>query len=255
MSDDSKNFEEECRQQIASQGADQELQDLTQQWISRAAHHNYSYHFQWLGRPVIQHPQDIVAIQQLIWEIQPELIIETGVARGGSLILSASILELVALCGGPQGAKVVGVDIDIREHNRLAIEEHPMFKRIHLIEGSSVDIDTYEKVRAHIVENQRVLVFLDSNHTHDHVLDELNLYAPLTSIGSYCVVFDTIVEDMIGVDYSNRPWAKGNNPKTAVHAYLDKKKTIDESHFEIDKSWDDRLLITVAPNGFLRRTA
>lgn len=253
MSDDSKQFQAECNAQIAAQGADETLKELTNKWVSRAAHHNYSYHFEWLGRPVIQHPQDMMAIQQLLWEIKPDVVIETGVARGGSLILSASILELVAMCGGPKEAKVVGVDIDIRAHNRAAIEAHPLAGRVHLVQGSSTDDSVVKAVKAHIKPTDTVLVFLDSNHTHQHVLDELRLYGPLTTPGSYCVVFDTIVEDMVGVDYSNRPWDKGDNPKTAVWAYLNETASNPGLSFEVDEDWDNRLLITVAPGGFLKR--
>ena len=208
----------------------------------------YSYNFSWLGRPIIQYPQDIVAMQELIWSVQPDLIIETGIAHGGSLIFSASMLELNAACGGPPDAEVLGVDIDIRAHNRAAIEAHPMFKRITMIEGSSIAPDIIAQIKAKAAGQQRVLVCLDSNHTHDHVLAELEAYAPLTSVGSYCVVFDTIIEDMPAGSFPDRPWDQGNNPKTAVWEYL---KTHPE--FEIDKSIPHKLLITVAPDGFLKR--
>jgi cephalosporin hydroxylase len=164
----------------------------------------YSYNFSWLGRPIIQYPQDIIAMQELIWSIQPDLIIETGIAHGGSLIFSASMLELNAACGGPQDAEVLGVDIDIRAHNREAIEAHPMFKRTSMIEGSSIAPEIIEQVKLKAAGKQRVLVCLDSNHTHDHVLAELEAYAPLTSVGSYCVVFDTIIEDMPAELFSDR---------------------------------------------------
>ena len=208
----------------------------------------YSYNFSWLGRPIIQYPQDMIAMQELIWSIQPDLIIETGIAHGGSLIFYASLLELNAACGGPPDAEVLGVDIDIRAHNRAAIEAHPMFKRITMIEGSSIAPDIIAQIKAKAAGQQRVLVCLDSNHTHDHVLAELEAYAPLTSVGSYCVVFDTVIEDMPAEMFPDRPWGPGNNPKTAVWDYL---KTHPE--FEIDKSIPHKLLITVAPDGYLRR--
>lgn len=172
----------------------------------------YSYNFSWLGRPIIQYPQDIVAMQEIIWSVQPNLIIETGIAHGGSLIFSASMLELNAACGGPQDAEVLGIDIDIREHNRQAIESHPMFKRISMIEGSSIDPKIIEQVRRETAGKQSVLVCLDSNHTHDHVLAELEAYAPLVTVGSYCVVFDTIIEDLPDDMFPDRPWGVGNNP-------------------------------------------
>jgi hypothetical protein len=164
------------------------------------------------------------------------------------LIFSASILELKAICGGSQHAEVVGIDIDIREHNRKAIESHPMFKRISMIQGSSIAPDIVEQVKAKAANKRKILVCLDSNHTHEHVLAELEAYAPLTSVGSYCVVFDTVVEDLPANMFGDRPWGVGNNPKTAVWEYL---KTHPE--FEIDKSIQHKLLITVAPDGYLKR--
>ncbi len=224
------------------------LQQQAQSFFETSITTKYSYKFSWLGRPIIQYPQDMVAMQELIWKVQPDLIIETGIAHGGSLIFSASMLELNAICGACQDAEVLGVDIDIRAHNREAIEAHPMFKRISMIQGSSVDPEIIEQVKAKASGKQKILVCLDSNHTHDHVLAELEAYAPLTSVGSYCVVFDTVIEDLPDNMFSDRPWSKGNNPKTAVWEYL---KTHPE--FEIDKSIQDKLLITVAPDGYLKR--
>jgi len=208
----------------------------------------YSYNFSWLGRPIIQYPQDIIAMQELIWSIKPDLIIETGIAHGGSLIFSASMLELNAACGGPQDAEVLGLDIDIRAHNREAIEAHPMARRISMIQGSSIALEVIEQVKVKAAGKQRVLVCLDSNHTHDHVLAELEAYAPLTTVGSYCVVFDTLIEDMSADMFPDRPWGTGNNPKTAVWEYL---KVHPE--FEIDKQIDHKLLISVASDGYLKR--
>lgn len=186
-------------------------------------------------------------MQELIWSIQPDLIIETGIAHGGSLIFSASMLELNAACGGPPKAEVLGLDIDIRAHNREAIEAHPMFKRISMIQGSSIAPEIIEQVRAKAAGKRRVMVCLDSNHTHDHVLAELKAYAPLTSVGSYCVVFDTAIEEVPAEMSADRPWGPGNNPKTAVWEFL---KTTDR--FEIDQEIPNKLLITVAPDGYLR---
>jgi cephalosporin hydroxylase len=188
------------------------------------------------------------------------LIIETGIAHGGSLILSASMLALLDMSDAieagqvmdPQKSKrkVLGIDIDIRAHNRAAIEAHPMASRIQMIQGSSIAPEVIAQVQQIAEAYSRILVCLDSNHTHDHVLAELNAYAPLTSIGSYCVVFDTIVEDMPEDMFPDRPWGPGNNPKTAVWEYL---KTHPE--FEMDKSIQHKLLITVAPDGYLKRIA
>lgn len=246
--DDHEKFLRECAEEIAIQGADPELARASRAWFDAANAKKYSYHFQWLGRPIIQYPQDIVAMQEILWSVQPDVVIETGIARGGSLIFYASMLELNAACGGPGDAFVLGIDVDIRAHNRAAIEAHPMAKRIRMIEGSSVAPDVVARVKAEAAGRQRVLVSLDSNHTHDHALAELEAYAPLTSVGSYCVVFDTVIEDMPAELSSNRPWSRGNNPKTAVREYL---KT--HSEFEIDRRIDHQLLLSVAPEGYLKR--
>ena len=203
---ESDKFKEQCRSEVESQGKDKTLLSLTQKWVNSANSKKYSYHYEWLGRPIIQYPQDMVAMQELVWRIKPDLIIETGIAHGGSLIMSASMLALLDLCDGIESSstidpnkskrKVLGVDIDIRPHNRAAIEAHPMASRIQMIQGSSIDPEIIAKVQALASSYSRVLVCLDSNHTHEHVLAELNAYAPLTSVGSYCVVFDTIIEDM-----------------------------------------------------------
>ena len=243
-----KKFEQEVRDRIENNGQNEDLVTSARAFMKASTLPKYSYNFSWLGRPIIQYPQDIVAMQELIWSVQPDLIIETGIAHGGSLIFSASLLELNAACGGPPDAEVLGVDIDIRAHNRAAIEAHPLFKRITMIEGSSISPEIIAQVKAKAAGQRRVLVCLDSNHTHDHVLAELEAYAPLTSVGSYCVVFDTIIEDMPAGSFPDRPWDQGNNPKTAVWEYL---KTHPE--FEIDKSIPHKLLITVAPDGYLRR--
>ena len=191
----------------------------------------------------------MIAMQEIIWDVKPDLIIETGIAHGGSLIFSAAMLELVSVCTGIEG-EVLGIDIDVRPHNRKAIEEHPLSKRITMIEGSSIDLEIFRQVNEKIQYKKRILICLDSNHTHEHVLAELELYAPLTTIGSYCVVFDTVVEDMPRELAGDRPWGPGNNPKTAVHQYL-------KSHpeFEIDKNIDNKLLISVAPDGYLKRVS
>ena len=246
--DENDRFRQQVRANIEGIGQDRSIQASSRDWLRDVTPHRYSYNFTWLGRPIIQVPQDIVALQELIWSVQPDLIIETGIAHGGSLVFSASMLELNAACGGPADAEVLAVDIDIRAHNRVAIEAHPMSRRISMIQGSSIAPEIIELVKARAAVKRRTLVFLDSNHTHDHVLAELAAYAPLTSVGSYCVVFDTIVEDMPAEMFPDRPWGPGNSPKTAVWAYL---KTHPE--FEIDRQMDHKLLISVAPDGYLRR--
>ncbi len=242
------SFDEERERRIAENGRNAELRAKASALMDASIASGYSYNFSWLGRPIIQYPQDIVGMQEIIWLAKPDLIIETGIAHGGSLVFSASMLELNANCGGPADAKVLGIDIDIRAHNRAAIENHCMFKRIEMIQGSSVAPDVITQVIARAAGKQSVMVCLDSNHTHDHVLAELRAYAPLTSAGNYCVVFDTIIEDMPSSLILGRPWGPGNNPKTAVWQFL-------KSHpeFEIDRDMYNKLMMSVAPDGFLRR--
>jgi len=243
-----KAFEDEVRDRIDANGQNETLLETARAFTEASTRPRYSYNFSWLGRPIIQYPQDIVALQEIIWSLQPDLIIETGIAHGGSLIFSASMLELNAACGGRPDGEVVAVDIDIRAHNRTAIEAHPLSRRISMIEGSSTAPEVVAAVEAKARGKSCVLVCLDSNHTHAHALAELEAYAPLTSVGSYCIVFDTIIEDLPEDMYPDRPWGPGNNPKTAVREYL-------EGHpeFEIDTRIDHKLLISVAPQGYLRR--
>ena len=243
-----KTFDQEVCDRLDANGQNQPLVAAAHAFTMASTVPKYSYNFSWMGRPIIQYPQDVFAMQELIWSIQPDLIIETGIAHGGSLIFSASMLELNAVCGGPADAEVIAVDIDIRSHNREAIEAHPMFKRISMIQGSSVAPEIVEQIRQLAATKQRVLVCLDSNHTHEHVLAELLAYAPLTSPGSYCVVFDTLIEDMPKSMYPDRPWGPGDNPKTAVKEFLST-----HPEFEIDTRIDNKLLISVAPQGYLKR--
>ena len=264
-----KAFQEECQSRIASY-PNSELEQMARNFMRASTQPKYSYNFNWLSRPIIQYPQDIVAMQELIWQIKPDLIIETGIAHGGSLIMSASMLAMLDYCEAVEDGntldpratrrRVLGIDIDIRAHNREAIEAHPMAHRIDMIQGSSIAPEIIVQVHEIAKTFERVLVILDSNHTHDHVLAELEAYAPLTSRDSYCVVFDTVVEDLPDEMFPDRPWGKGNNPKTAVWEYL--RRSTDEGrkapngaplHFEIDKSIENKLLITVAPDGYLRR--
>jgi len=204
----------------------------------------YSYNFSWMGRPVIQYPQDMLAMQEIIWNLKPDLIIETGIAHGGSLIYYASLLELIG------HGEVVGIDIDIRKHNRDEIERHPMFKRIKMIQGSSIDPTIVAEVATHTIDKKMILVLLDSNHTHDHVLAELKMYSPFVSLNSYIIVYDTIVEKLPQnyLPGHERPWGIGDNPMTAMHTFIK-----NNPQFEIDKSINNKLLISVAPDGYLKR--
>lgn len=248
MMDDSEEFERESLAEIKRQGNDTELKEKSLDWIKKANMSKYSYHFKWLGRPIIQYPQDIVALQEIIFKIKPDLIIETGVARGGTLVLSSSMLELNALCGGPADAKVIGIDIDLREHNKNAIDSHPLSKRIRTLKGSSIDPRVVEEIRSYAKNKKSILVYLDSNHTHEHVARELEVYSPLVTKGSYCIVFDTIIEDLPKDTHPNRPWNVGNNPKTAVIEFLK-----NNPEFKIDTEIDNKLLVSVAPQGFLQK--
>lgn len=254
----SNSIQESIVKGMSIQQNDAGAKDLFRQFLTQTAKYSYTYRFNALGRPIIQFPQDMVAMQELIWAIKPDLIIETGIAHGGSLVLSASMLALLDVCEAIEFGqmldpkvsrrKVLGIDIDIRPHNRTAIEAHPMASRIEMIQGSSIAEDVIAHVHNFAMNYSRILVCLDSNHTHEHVLAELQAYAPLTSSGSYCVVFDTAVEDMPKEMFPDRPWGPGDNPKTAVWEYL-------QSHpeFVIDKEIEEKLLITVAPDGYLKR--
>jgi len=264
------DFNREVQDNINLISKDNELKQLTLSWIQGVSRYKYSYNFSYMGRPLIQFPQDIVAMQELIWQVKPDLIIETGIAHGGSLIMSASMLSMLDYCDAIKAGlpfdpratsrRVLGIDVDIRAHNRAAIESHPMAHRIDMIQGSSIAPGTVQQVRQYAKQYNKILVCLDSNHTHEHVLAELEAYAPLTSRNSYCVAFDTLIEDMPSSAFPDRPWGKGNNPKTAVWEYLRRlkkegRKANDGASlaFEIDKNIENKLLITVAPDGYLKR--
>jgi cephalosporin hydroxylase len=240
--DPAKQHEADVAENIRRLAADGDLQALSRIWIRETARYRYSYNFRWLGRPIIQYPQDVFALQEILWDVKPDLVIETGIAHGGSLVFYASMLEMLG-----EGGRVLGVDVDIRSHNRAAIEAHPMSKRIEMIEGSSVDPRIIEAVRRRAAQSSSVLVVLDSSHTHAHVLAELEAYEALVRPGGYIVVLDTVVEDMRADDFPNRPWGPGNSPKTAVHEFLQHN-----TRFEVDRDLDAKLLISVAPEGYLR---
>jgi cephalosporin hydroxylase len=242
-----KNFEQERDVLVKSNGENKTLKSAAYNFLVESADVNYSYNFSWMGRPIIQYPQDMIALQEIIWKVKPDLIIETGIAHGGSLIFTASMLTLLEACGEIENGQVLGIDIDIREYNKKAIEDHPMSKKITMFEGSSVSDTMIEKVHEFAKRGKKIMVILDSNHTHEHVLAELKAYAHLVSVGSYCVVFDTLIEDMPRGFY-NRNWDKGDNPKTAVWEFLET-----HSEFEIDKDMQNKLMITVAQDGYLKR--
>ena len=263
-------FQDRVAEGIRKNGEDQDFIDLSNAWVRKSILHSYAQNFTWLGRPVLQVPQDLYATQELIWTCRPDLIIETGIAFGGSLVMNASMLALLDYCDAiatgsvldPKAGrrKVVGVDIDIRPHNRVAIDAHPLRHLIHTIEGSSIAPDVMNKIVTHIEGHERIMVLLDSNHTHEHVLAELKLYAPFVSKGSYCVVWDSGIEDLPDEMCSDRPWGKGNNPKTAVWEYMkilkdEGRKALDGGalHFEYDHTIEQKVMITASPDGFLKR--
>ena len=253
-----KKFKETSYENISKMSKDANLKNISNEWIKEITQYKWAFNFEYLGLTAIQFPNDVWALQEIIWKTKPDLIIETGVAHGGSLIFSASMLAILDLSEklqkkeiyDPKESKkmVLGIDIEIRKHNKQKILDHPFSNYIELIEGSSTDKELFQKVLKIAKSYNNVLVILDSNHSHDHVLEELKLYSQLINIGSYCIVLDTIIEDMPKNFFNDRPWDKGNNPKTAVYEFLK-----NNSCFEIDNQICNKLLITVAPDGFLKR--
>lgn len=242
MSSKGSSVEPKSIELIEQMHADPSIGELARDLFVRSCEYRYSYNFSWLGRPVIQYPEDLVALQEIIWSVRPDCVFETGIAHGGSIIFYASLLKLL---GGERF--VLGVDIDIRAHNRAAIETHPVADRIEMIEGSSIDPDVVKFVFERIGDRTNVVVVLDSNHTEDHVLAELRAYSPLVRKGGYLIVMDTVVEHMPEDAFPDRPWGVGNNPMSAVKKFLSENK-----RFEMDPEYNGKLLLTVAPNGYLR---
>jgi len=236
-------FEKQNKKHIDTMSKDNEFRKISHRWFLHSVKHEYSYHFKWLGLPIIQYPQDIVAYQEIIWNIKPDLIIETGIARGGSLVLSASMLQLIGK------GQVLGIDINIEKENLKNIKIHFLKKRIKMIQGSSTDENIIKQVKKIAKNKKKIIVVLDSNHTHDHVLKELESYSQFVKKGCYLIVFDTIIEDIPQkiAKMSKRPWGKGNSPRSAVNEFLKKN-----SRFVIDTKIDDKLQISVAPNGYLK---
>ena len=271
MTNEIHDFQQLVINNVEGIGRDQPFLDLSNQWVQQAIKHQYALNFSWLGRPIIQAPQDTYAMQELIWKVKPDLIIETGIAHGGSLIMSASMLAMLDYCNAvakgetlnplTSRRRVLGIDIDIRPHNRAAIESHPLGHLLEMIEGSSISDEVIKAVTQRAASFEKVMVFLDSNHTHAHVYSELEAYAPLVSCGSYCVVWDTGVENLPDGFVTDRPWGKGNNPKTAVLQYL---KAIEKEQrysadgkplkYQLDKLIEHKIAITSAPDGFMLRT-
>jgi len=249
-------FQRECESNAQAMSGDADLRRLSREWIDLSGRYRYAYNWRWCGLPIIQLPPDIVVVQEIVWKVRPTLIIETGVARGGSLVFNASLLAMLDAAEGsgvtPQTSRrrVVGVDIEIRSHNRAAIEQHPFSPMIDLVEGSSVNAAVVSRVREKVREQDVVLVVLDSNHTHEHVLAELEAYASMVTKGSYCVVQDTGIEDAPAEAFANRPFGRGNSPRTAVDVFLRQNP-----QFVCDTAIDAKTLITSSPGGYLRRQA
>jgi cephalosporin hydroxylase len=236
-----KIFEKRNKKFINSMSKDKKITDISKKWFLESIKNEYSYHFSWLGLPIIQYPQDIIALQEIIWKTKPDIIIETGIARGGSIIFSASLLELIGK------GEVIGIDIKIRNENKKAIKNHPLNKRIHILEGSSTDKKILKVVKKIIGNKKKIMVVLDSNHIHKHVFEELKLYSTFVSKNGYLIVFDTIIDDLPKEALKNRPWGENNNPKSAVKEFL---KINDR--FRVDKSIEKKLLFTAAPMGYLK---
>lgn len=242
MSDgDADAFEQGNLRQGVAMARDQALLDAARRVAVDADRYDWSYQWTWLGVPVIQMPPDIVALQEILWACRPQVVIETGVARGGSLILSASILQLLG-----EGT-VVGIDVDIRPHNREAIESHPLAPRIKLIEGSSIDPSVVQAVASEASGAERVMVILDSDHTHDHVLAELRAYGGLVTPGQFLIVADTGIEYIPPQSHRPRAWHPGNSPASALTSYLG-----ETNRFEPALDVMNKLLITASPGGYLR---
>lgn len=243
-----KKYRFESEERVKSYQDNVALQRAWQCFHREIVKAKYAYNFFWLGVPIVQGPPDLQAVQEIVWDVKPDLIIETGIAMGGSLIFSASMLAILEVCNKIEKGHVLGIDIDIRPHNKKAIQRHPLSNKITMFEGSSTNRDMIARVRKFAKGKEKILVILDSNHTHEHVLAELRAYAPLVNVGSYVIVDDTGIEDLPDGSTPNRPWGKGNNPKTAVHEYIR-----ENTDFTIDKAIDSKLLLTCAPDGFLRR--
>lgn len=243
------NFQKDTVVRLQSNSKNSKLKKLANSFLKESVKSKYTYNFNWLGVPIIQLPQDIIATQEIIWNVQPDLIIETGIAHGGSLILSASLLANLNYINPIKTKRlVVGVDIDIRRNNKNIIKNHPLSRFIKMVEGSSIDEVIFDKVKKISSKFKKILVILDSNHTGDHVYNELNFYSQLVSKNSYCIVCDTLIEDMPKDFYPDRSWGKGNNPKTAIKNFLKVNKK-----FKIDQMVDNKILISMSKNGYLKK--
>lgn len=242
--DDRLEFEAHKREMSLALGKDKEAFHGALKTLVDLDKYDYAYLWSWMGVPIIQMPADIIATQEVIWKTKPDVIIETGVARGGSMIFMASLLHVIG------NGQVVGVDIDIRAHNRDSIEAHPLSPRITLIEGPSTAQETLDKVKAQIPTGASVMVVLDSDHSRDHVLDELRVYGPLVTEGQYLVVADTVLgfaDKMETPTKRAKVWYAGDEPYAALKQYMQETK-----RFEEDEILNGKLVLSSSPKGYIR---
>ena len=220
---------------------------ISRAWLRSGWDNKYVYGFTWMGRPIIQLPEDMIRIQELIYGIRPDVVIETGIAHGGSLIFYASLMKAMG------HGRVIGIDIDIRPHNRAAIEKHELFDRIEMIEGSSIDLAVVDSVRELTKRGEKALVVLDSHHSRAHVLAELRAYAEFVSIDSYIIACDGIMQDLVGAERTSADWAI-NNPQTAIKDFLSERDDfILETPGEIFNEGRITERVTYWPNAYLKR--
>jgi cephalosporin hydroxylase len=235
-------FAQLLRESADSMAADEKLQRDALDVLVRADHYRWIHQTTWMGEPVLNLPQDMFALQEIIFKTRPKYVVEIGVAWGGSLLFYATLLEMLG------GEKAIGVDLFIPDDLRQRLMSHGrLSERICLINGSSIEHDTFQQVSSLLGNSRDVMIFLDSFHTHDHVLQELRLYSPLVGKGQYLVCGDTIVQDIPAQEHRQRPWGPGNNPKTAVEAFLK-----ENDRFEVDLEIENKLLLTCNPGGFLK---
>ncbi len=242
--DEINNFYKERMQSLRDIQSDNELKQKSIEWMIDADKYKYSYNFSWMGRPIIKYPADMIVQQELIWSLRPDLIIETGIAHGGSIIFSASMMKMMGING-----EVIGVDIDIREHNRILIESHPMSDIIKMYQGSSIDINIIKKIQKKANKHKTILVILDSCHSQEHVLNELRLYSQFVTKNSYIILPDTFIEFFPkGYFAKDRPWDKGNNPYTALKIFLN-----NNDNFKIDKDLSSKACISETIDGYIKK--
>tara|TARA_Y100000589_G_scaffold200807_1_gene189411 strand:- start:3693 stop:4457 length:765 start_codon:yes stop_codon:yes gene_type:complete len=239
-----EKFFQERELDIKKMGEDYKLKEKSLEWMLLADKYKYTYNFTWMGRPIIKYPNDMVIQQEIMWKVKPDLIIETGIAHGGSIIFSSSMMKMMDIEG-----EVVGIDIDIREHNKNQIINHKAYDRISMYEGDSTNPNIIKKVEKHIKPYSKVMVILDSNHSHKHVLKELEIYSRYVTKGSFCILPDTFIEFFPKGYYSkDRPWDVGNNPYTAMKEFMK-----NNNKFKVSKFYSDKANITETIDGYLER--